>query len=81
MTLTDQIYERARGLPETAAAEVLDFIGYLWLKLDRQRIDNTSIQSSDKWDVKRFLDCCAGSIPDFPDIEDEGPPQEREWLE
>ncbi len=88
MSLIDQIHEQARDLPEAAAAEVLDFIGYLWLKLGRQRIDDTPSHASGDgsnpakpWDVKAFLDCCAGSIPDFPDMEDEGPLQEREWME
>ncbi|MBF0132400.1 MAG: hypothetical protein HQL75_07430 [Magnetococcales bacterium] len=58
------------------------------LKLGCQRIDDTPSHSSGDWsnpakpwDAKVFLDCCAGSIPDFPDIEDEGPLQEREWIE
>ncbi|MEO5339207.1 MAG: hypothetical protein H7837_01625 [Magnetococcus sp. MYC-9] len=33
------------------------------------------------WNPQAFLDRCAGSIPDFPDIEDEGPLQERERME
>ncbi|HAT51498.1 MAG: hypothetical protein HQL07_01290 [Nitrospirae bacterium] len=88
MTLIDQIHEQARDLPEAAAAEVLDFIGYLRLKLGCQCIDDTPSHFSGgwsnparPWDAKAFLDCCAGSIPDFPDIEDEGPLQERAWIE
>ncbi len=76
-TITEQINERICGLPETAATEVLDFIGYLWLKLDRQRNNAPPSHAADDWltptkpwDVKAFLEHCAGSIPDFPEIED-----------
>lgn len=33
-----------------------------------------------RWNAQDFLDHFAGSIPGFPDIEDEGSPQERDWM-
>ncbi|MBF0310870.1 MAG: hypothetical protein HQL56_15225 [Magnetococcales bacterium] len=35
MTIAEQIYEQARTLPDAVAAEVLDFIGYLRMKMNR----------------------------------------------
>ncbi|MEO5334591.1 MAG: DUF2281 domain-containing protein [Magnetococcus sp. YQC-5] len=87
MTLIEQIHERVRDLPDDAVVEVLDFIEFIHLKLARQCIRTApghppSMESpSMRWDVQTFLDRCAGVIPDFPDIEDEGAAQEREWME
>ena len=36
MTMVEEIYQRARQLPENKAAEVLNFIGYLETTLNRQ---------------------------------------------
>ncbi|MBF0283867.1 MAG: hypothetical protein HQL51_05350 [Magnetococcales bacterium] len=86
MALRDQIQEQIIGLPDEAASEVLDFIGYLRMKFDRQGRRETIAPSimdnspSKKWDVESFVARFAGAIPDFPEIEDEGPSQEREWL-
>ena len=88
MTLVEQIYERVRDLPDDAALEVLDFIGCIRLKLERLQDDATADKLLAKgslpaktWHAKEFLDRFAGAIPDFPDIEDEGQLQERDWVE
>ncbi|MBF0612421.1 MAG: DUF2281 domain-containing protein [Magnetococcales bacterium] len=87
MTLIEQVNEQVRELPEEAVAEVLDFIGYLWMKLGKFPYVGSSVQrvsfedGSMPWDAKAFVKKFAGSIPDFPDIEEEGPIQERDWVE
>lgn len=76
MAIAEIIYERARQLPTDKAVEVLDFIGYLEMKPGRQQQDGQERTMT----TKEFLDRFAGAIPDFPDIEDEGPLQERDPL-
>lgn len=87
MTLLEQIYVRVRDLPDDAASEILDFIGYIQLKLERRGSGTTPSHApgmesfpARSWNAQAFLDRFAGAVPDFPDIEDEGSPQEREWL-
>ncbi|MBF0165274.1 MAG: hypothetical protein HQM01_12375 [Magnetococcales bacterium] len=41
MNLVEQIYSQVRDLPDDAASEVLDFIGYVQLKLKRRGIVTT----------------------------------------
>ncbi len=41
---------------------------------------NNRIEEAFPMTTKEFLDRFAGAIPDFPDIEDEGPLQERDPL-
>jgi hypothetical protein len=36
MTIAEMIYEQVKGLPEPLAREVLDFIGYLRARRERQ---------------------------------------------
>ncbi|MBF0462167.1 MAG: DUF2281 domain-containing protein [Magnetococcales bacterium] len=76
MTIAEKIYERARQLSADKAVEVLDFIGYLENKSGRKR----QHEQGHHMTTQEFLDRFAGAIPDFPDIEDEGPLQERDPL-
>lgn len=62
MTFAEQIYQQARTLPDVAAEEVLDFIGYLRMKLERRPLE--------PWDAETFSRRVAGSIPDFPAIDE-----------
>ncbi|HIJ82713.1 MAG: hypothetical protein HW380_54 [Magnetococcales bacterium] len=77
MAIAEKIYERARQLPAEKAVEVLDFIGYLEMKLGQQQQDDDRERPMT---TKEFLDRFAGAIPDFPNIEDEGSLQERDPL-
>ena len=38
MNTADQIYEQVKALPEPLAREVLDFVGYLTMKIQREEV-------------------------------------------
>jgi ADP-dependent phosphofructokinase/glucokinase len=38
MNTADQIYEQVKALPEPLAREVLDFVGYLAMKIQREKV-------------------------------------------
>lgn len=38
MNTADQIYEQVKALPEPLAREVLDFVGYLAMKIQREEV-------------------------------------------
>lgn len=51
MNTAELIYEESKGLPETEAREVLDFVEFLKAKMQKTRIlKNSNIATTDEFD-------------------------------